>query len=197
MDIFESEKKRLASAGRYAQIALAAECADRVYPIYEAYWTGSYYETVKQSIELGWSYAQGNQIDENLLQVNLSELEDLVNYYYEEDISELAETVNTVFLLLQAINRNDEDTLTAVAQCLSAAQAAALYTETMVNLHVPAKTDEEIAAGYEEAWQESALKIIDGWSGCANKELFTPIREEELQPWLKDCLARYKPSKAS
>lgn len=196
MDIFESEKRSLAAAGRFAQIALAAECAERIYPIYQAYWVGSYYESVKQSIELAWSYAMGNQIDEDQLQANLEELGDLVNYYYEEGISELAETVNSVFLLLQAVSGNEEETIVAVAQCLGAIQAAALYTEAMVNQRMPVKSDEEVAAAYEEAWQESALKIIDGWSDYASKEMFAPIREEDLPPWLKKCFDRYKPSKA-
>jgi len=184
MSILKPLKDQLSGASRYAQIALAAECADRVYTIYKEYWAGAFYESVKQSVDLAWTYAQGNPFDEEQLKSYLVELEDIVDFYYEEGITETAESVNTVFLLLQAISTNGEDSTTSVARALSSAKVAAQFAEAAVNKRMPEESKMTVAFLYEEKWQESALKIIDGWTDVANKEMFAPIREE-TQPWLR------------
>lgn len=191
MSLIESLKEQLNKTNRYARIALAAECSYRVFPVYERYWIGDFEDVVKQSIELGWSCAQGDKVDETILKDSMAELEDIVKFYSDEGISELSATIYTVYNLLKSVtSESEDDNKLAVAKCLIAARNSAKYTEAMVNIHSPKDSQEEIAAVYEKQWQDSALKLIEGWSGFATKDIFAEIREKEPQPWLKDCFER-------
>jgi hypothetical protein len=189
MSLFESLKNRLQSTSRFAQIALAAECADRVYPIYEEYWIGSYYESVKQSIELARSLSLGDEIDEKVVQSSLTELQDLVEFYREEGIDILSATITVVLRVLQAINSSDDECLVAVTRCLISTLDTAQSAEAMANQSTPKNSRVKVAISQEKEWQDSALQIIDGWSGIANQNMFQTCGEKP-PTWLLDWLER-------
>jgi len=44
--------------------------------------------------------------------------------------------------------------------------------------HTPRKDNSERALAEEEAWQEAALTLIDGWQGVAKRDMFDGIGEK-------------------
>jgi hypothetical protein len=81
MDLIDSLVRRVRNASPYARIALVAECGDRVFPVYEEYWGGRYYPEVGRSIEIGWSYACGANVEASEIQSCLVKVEELVELY--------------------------------------------------------------------------------------------------------------------
>jgi hypothetical protein len=110
-----------------------AECADRVYPIYEEYWIGIYYESVRKSIELARSLSLGDKIDESVVPSSLTELQNFVEFYREEGIDILSTTVTVVPRVLQAISNSDDECLVAVTRCLISTLETAQSAEAMAN----------------------------------------------------------------
>lgn len=185
MDLIDSLIGRLRKASSYAQIALAAECADRVYPIYEEYQVGTYSKSVRRSIEIGWSYACRATVDEAEIQSCLAEVQDIVEFYREEGIDVLGDTVTVVLRVLQALTPDEEKSSLAVARALVSARDAAQSAEAMANLEKPKASRTEVAAEEESAWQERALSVIDGRKGVAIGNMFESL-DDKPPRWFQD-----------
>jgi hypothetical protein len=160
-----------------------------VYPIYEEYSVGTYYKSVRRSIEIGWSYACGARVDEAEIQSCLAELQDIVEFYREEGIDVLGDIVTVVLRVLQALTPDEEKSSLAVARALVSARDAAQSAEAMANLETPKASRTEVAAAEETAWQDRALSVIDGWKGVAIRNMFESL-DDKPPRWLQDWKQR-------
>jgi hypothetical protein len=166
MDLVDSLVARLRKMDRTARIAFAAECADRAYPIYERWWSGTFCESVRRSIDMAWEHACGAAVDAAELRQCGTEVEDLVTFYSdEEDIPLLRITVTLVLFTLQALDADDD------ASCLAVARAALAARETADQ----AAQQNDSAAADEKGWQERALAVTDDWQGPARREMFEAL----------------------
>jgi hypothetical protein len=193
MDLLGSLKMRASKASPYARTALLCACGERVLPIYEEYWVGSYFTAVGRSIELGWSYACGGKVDDQEMQFCLDGVQDLVSYYYEEQtrIGVLAATVTVVLRVLESISADEGASCLAVARGLCSTIHAANHAEAMANSDTPKPARTRVAESEEKAWQEAALSLIDGWKGVGTRTMFDSL-EGKPPRWLLDWRARCK-----
>jgi hypothetical protein len=189
VDLIDDLIARLRPASRPARIALAAECGDRVYPIYEEYWVGDYYESVRRSIDIGWSVASGEKVDEAEIQKCLAEVQDLVNYYREEGIDVLGAAVTVVLRVLQSLASDEEAHLMAVARGLVSARDTAQSAEAMANQSTPQANRTKLAMREEEAWQSAALALIQEWKGVPTRGMFDPL-DDKPPKWLVEWRQR-------
>jgi hypothetical protein len=160
-----------------------------VYPIYEEYWVGTYYESVRQSVEAGWAYATGQSVNEAELQKYQTEVHDTVEYYREEGIDILGDVVTVVLRILESMGRDEEESCRAVARGLLSTRDAAQSAEAMANQDVPRTNRVKVAMAEEQAWQEAALQRIEGWSGVATRGMFVGL-DSKPPKWLLDWKAR-------
>jgi hypothetical protein len=189
MDLIDSLARRVRNASPYARIALVAECGDRVLPVYEEYWVGTYYPEVGHSIEIGWSYASGAKVEVSEIQSCLLRVEDLVDFYYEEGIELLASTVTVVLRVLESMSPIEEESCLAVARGLVYAVDTANQAEAMANQNTPSLSRTKVARAEEKGWQNQALDLINGWQGFATRNMFDSLGEKPPR-WLLDWRSR-------
>jgi hypothetical protein len=175
MSLVDSLLPRLRTASRHVQIALAAECGDRVYPIYEEYWSGVYSSVVRRAVEIGWSHACGESIDEQEIRAAHTELEGIVDFYDEDEFDLLARTVGTIRYLLSSLSSDAEESTLSVARALIAAQAVARFAESLANQGTAAAAKANGALHEEKQWQDRALTFIDGRKGPATRGMFDDL----------------------
>ncbi|WP_394847465.1 hypothetical protein LZC95_08365 [Pendulispora brunnea] len=188
MDAIDSAIARLQRISATARIALAAEIGDRVYPIYEEYWIGTYSNHVRRSIDLAWSRAEGGVVDQNDLRSCQADIEDLVAFYGEEEENDLLRAVVTVVLrVLQSLSSDSSESDLAVARALLEAQNVAQAAEAMADEAQP--SGKEIAALEEEEWQDRALAFLDSWKGPPHRHMFDAVGGRPAK-WLEDWRAR-------
>jgi hypothetical protein len=191
MDWLDSMKMRASKASPYARTGLLCACGERVLPIYEEYWIGSYFTAVGRSIELGWSYACGGKVDEEEMRFCLDGMQDLVAYYNDEGIDVLARTVTIVLRVLQSISPDEAASCLAVARGINSTIDTANNAEAMANWDTPKPARTKVAGAEEKAWQEAALSLIDGWNGVGTRAMFDSL-EGKPPRWLLDWRARAK-----
>jgi hypothetical protein len=189
MDSIDSLVRHVRSASPYARIALVAECGDRVLPVYEEYWVGTYYPEVGHSIEIGWSCACGAKVDASEIQSCLVKVEDLVDFYYEEGIEVLASTVTVALRVLQSMSPDEEESCLAVARGLVYAVDTANRAEAMANRSTPNPSRTKVAREEEKVWQNQALLRINGWQGFATRTMFDTLGDKPPR-WLLDWRSR-------
>jgi hypothetical protein len=190
MGMIDTHKQRVRTASPQARTALVSECAERVYPLYEEMWWGSYYVAVRRAIEMGWNFACGLPIDAELKARYLEHVLDAVTFFREDTTQDslLANPLTVALRVLQSMVEDEEESCLAVARglgsTLSSAQSAG---------HTPGDDDTSARAmAEEEAWQEAALARIDGWQGVAKRDMFDAIGEKPPE-WLHDWRMRRVP----
>jgi hypothetical protein len=187
MGMIDTFKQRVREASPQARTALVSECAERVYPLYEEMWGGSYYVAVRRGIEMGWNFACGLPIDEDLKARLLEHMLDAVTFFREDATRDdlLANPLTVALRGLQSMVEDEEESCLAVARglgsTLSSAQSAGNRPRDDDN--------EKRAMAEEEAWQDEALTLIDGWQGVAKRDMFDTIGEKP-PGWLHDWRMR-------
>jgi hypothetical protein len=189
MDLIDSLVRRVRNASPYARTALVAECGDRVFPVYEEYWVGTYYPEVGRSIEIGWSYACGAKVEASEIQSCLVRVEGLVEFYYEEGRELLASTVTVVLRILESMSPVEEESCLAVARGLIYAVDTANQAEAMASQTPPSLSRTRVAREEERAWQNQALQLINGWQGFATRNMFDSL-DDKPPRWLLDWKLR-------
>ncbi|WP_394847463.1 hypothetical protein LZC95_08355 [Pendulispora brunnea] len=189
MDLIASLSARLRPTDAHARIALAAELADRVFPLYQEYWTGTYSEEVRRSIELVWARACDEPVDDHELQACLKEVRETNSYYLDEGIDVLANAVTVVLRAIEAVVASEDDSILAVARALTTAIDAAVAAEAMANQESSNDQQKELAEAEEESWQERALALVDGWKGVARRDMFASLGGKP-PAWLDDWKVR-------
>lgn len=187
MSLIQKLIERLRPLKPNARIALAAECAERIYPIYEHCWVGTYSELVRRSIEISWAHACGEKVDQAELEACLIEVRDLVAFYLEdESIEVLSSTVTVVLRALEAITNNEEDSSLAVSRALLSTLSAAQSAEVMTHRKIGGEGQIEVAMQEEKKWQEMAFRLLE------NKKDFMICRDmfkslgDKPSKWLTD-----------
>ena len=180
---------RAKAAGRLAQIALIAETGDRVQPVYQEYMIGTHSDAIARSVEIGWSYACGGVVDDSEVRALITELDDVIEFYGDEGIDVLQSTVMVTLRILQALSPNEDESNRAVGRGLVSARDVAQYAEAMTQQRIPKNSRLESASREEEAWQDAALRLIDGWQNVANGAMFEPLGNNP-PAWLADWRAR-------
>lgn len=84
MSLIKDLTERIRGANRHARTALVAACGVRTLPIYEQFWIGTHCESVGRSVEIGWSFATGANVDPGEARACLAELQDAVAFNHEE-----------------------------------------------------------------------------------------------------------------
>ena len=173
MSLIEKLQRQLAKTSNNCQLALAAECGNRVVTVYQEYWVGTFFESVESSIDIGWDFAKGNPVDVKAIDGLVVQLRDLVEFYYEEGIEVLATTVTVPLRILQAISSgNDDDISLNIARSLIAARDTAQFAEAMANINLPEDERVELAMQEEIAWQENAIVIGESWTEEVKNDMF-------------------------
>jgi hypothetical protein len=173
----------------HARTALVSECAERVYPVYEERWSGSFYVAIRRAIEMGWNFGCGIKVDDDQMRTYLDHVQDAVAYYRDEGIDLLGDTVTVALRVLQSMSLDEEESCLAVARGLLSTRDAANAAEAMADLDTPRPDTTARADAEEEAWQEAALTLIDGWQGIAKRDMFDAIGEKPPD-WLHDWRMR-------
>jgi hypothetical protein len=191
MGMLETLKMRASKASPLARTALVSECAERVYPIYEEMWWGSFYVAVRRAIEMGWNFGCGLPIDAALKGRYLEHVQDAVTFYREEATEDalLANPVTVALRVLESMVEDEEQSCLAVARGLLSTLNSAKVAEAMADRHTPRDDNMKRAVAEEEAWQEAALTLIDGWNGVAKRNMFDGIGEKPPD-WLFDWRMR-------
>jgi hypothetical protein len=194
MGFLDNVKLRVRQASPQARSALVSECAERVYPIYEEMWWGSFYVAVRRAIEMGWNFGCGLPIDAALKGRYLEHVQDAVTFYREEATEDalLANPVTVALRVLESMVEDEEQSCLAVARGLLSTLNSAKVAEAMADRHTPRDDNMKRAVAEEEAWQEAALTLIDGWQGVAKRDMFDGIGEKPPD-WLFDWrMRRYR-----
>jgi hypothetical protein len=191
MGLLDNVKLRVRKASPQARTALVSECAERVYPIYEEMWWGSFYISVRRAIEMGWNFGCGLPIDEELKARYLEHVLDAVTYYLKEATEDrlLASTVTVALRVLESMVQDEEESCFAVARGLLSARRVANGAEAIADRHTHREDKTKRARAEEEAWQEAALTLIDGWQGVTKRDMFDGIGEKPPD-WLFDWRMR-------
>ena len=63
MSLIKDITECVRGANRHARTALVAECGVRTISVYEQFWIGAHYESVGRSVEIGWAFATGANVD--------------------------------------------------------------------------------------------------------------------------------------
>ena len=187
MGMIDTFKQRVRKASLNARTALVSECAERVYPLYEEMWRGSYYVAVRRGIEMGWNFACRLPIDEELKVRYLKHVLDAVTFFREDATRDdlLADPLTVALRVLQSIVEDEEDSCLAVARGLGSTVSSAQSAGD-----APSNDDNaKLALAEEEAWQEEAFTLIDGWQGVAKRDMFDAIGEKPPD-WLHDWRMR-------
>lgn len=171
------------------RIAVIAECADRVRPIYEEGWEGTYSTAIGRSVEIGWAYALGNPPGGNETRSSLVEVQELVTFYREDGLDLLGDATTVILRLLQALTNKEEECCKAIARGLITTRDTAQSAEAEGNLGPPGAAATEQAVAEEKAWQEAALDVAAGWTGVADRKMFEQLGEKPPK-WLKDWRVR-------
>jgi hypothetical protein len=180
---------RASKASPQARTALVSECAERVYPVYEEWWSGSFYVAIRRAIEMGWNFGCGLKVDDELMRTSLDHVQDAVAYYRDEGTDLLGDTVTVALRVLQAMAPDEEESCLAVARGLLSTRGAAKTAEISADRAMPRPDKTKRADAEEEAWQEAALTLIDGWQGVAKRNMFDGIGEKPPD-WLYDWRMR-------
>lgn len=191
MSLIKDLAERVRSANRHARTALVAECGVRAIPVYEQYWIGTHYESVGRSVEIGWAFATGSNVDPGEVQNCLAEVQDVAAFYHEEGIAVLANAVTVGLRILQSLSVNDEESLLAVARGLTTAADVAQAAETMANRGDPSAKKQGAAIAEEQAWREQAIAVAVGWQGLADRRMFDAVAAKPPL-WFTDWLKRSK-----
>jgi hypothetical protein len=154
-------------------------------------WWGSFYISVRRAIEMGWNFGCGLPIDEELKARYLEHVLDAVTYYLEEATEDrlLASTVTVALRVLESMVQDEEESCLAVARGLLSARRVANGAQAMADRHTPWEDKTKRARAEEEAWQEAALSLIDGWQGVIKRDMFDGIGEKPPD-WLLDWRMR-------
>jgi hypothetical protein len=136
---------------------------------------------------MGWNFACGLPIDEDLKARLLEHMLDAVTFFREDATRDdlLANPLTVALRGLQSMVEDEEESCLAVARglgsTLSSAQSAGNRPRDDDN--------EKRAMAEEEAWQDEALTLIDGWQGVAKRDMFDTIGEKP-PGWLHDWRMR-------
>jgi hypothetical protein len=136
---------------------------------------------------MGWNFACGLPIDEDLKARLLEHMLDAVTFFREDATRDdlLANPLTVALRGLQSMVEDEEESCLAVARglgsTLSSAQSAGNRPRDYDN--------EKRAMAEEEAWQDEALTLIDGWQGVAKRDMFDTIGEKP-PGWLHDWRMR-------
>jgi hypothetical protein len=175
--------QRLRGVNRFGRVALAAEAAERVLSVHEKEWTASHAPEVARGIEIAWTFACGNVVDQTEVAACTAELQDLVTYYHEEGITEVAESVTASLRALQSMSTDEQESSLAAARALITAQTVANVCEGYVLEEKPAQRKDGSAMAEEEDWQLKAVILTEGWKGVARKDMFVPLNDKPPK-WL-------------
>jgi hypothetical protein len=191
MSRLDDLKARASKANPQARTAFLSACAERVLPIYEDYWVGDYYPSVARSVEIGWTYALGADVNAEELRTCLDEVQDLVTYYHEEPTRHeiLAAAVTVVLRMLQSITPDEEASIIATARGISSTIDTAKSAEWMANWDTPEPARTKVAADEERKWQEAAIARIENWTGPVTRTMFDDLGAKP-PAWLTDWKAR-------
>jgi hypothetical protein len=195
MSLIDTLIEQLNKGSRPARIALAAESASRVYPIYENYWVGEFYESVGRSVDIIWSYACGATIEEGELRAYARQVREILDFYGEEEINILIRTVSVILYSLESLTDDNSASTLAGARSLAVARDVAQSAEAMTNQLQPKASRTQWAASWEEQWQHHALSIIDGWKGLARRDMFDPL-DDKPPKWVVEWKAHRRPGGA-
>jgi len=190
MNKAEILKQRILPIDMHIRVALLAECATRVFPIYKEYWVGTYYEEVFNSINIAWDFALGNVVNEKEYQNCLVEVDDIVNFYSEEGISILGHSVSVVSSLLYSMVVNEEKSSHATVFGLFSSLDTAASAEAMANIETPINLRKKIAVLEEKEWQEKAICLAENWNGKPTKNMFDSLSANPpnwIINWRKRC----------
>ncbi len=190
MSAIDSPEQALRSVDRLPRIALAAEIATRLYPIYEEYYVGDFSERVSRSIEIGWSYACGGTADPNEIRACREEVKDLIAFYRDdEDIELLRTLVVAVFCVLESLDADEEKSIAAVARAIWQSRDTAQYAEVMANQETPTAAQTDIAKTEEKEWQAKALELVQNWKGAPRRDMFDTLGPKPPK-WVEDWKVR-------
>lgn len=189
MSLIKGLTERVRGANRHARTALVTACGVRTVPVYEQCWIGTYYESVGRSVEIGWSFATGADVDPGEVRACLAEVQDVVAFYHEEGNAVLANAVTVSLRILQSLSMNNEESLLAVARGLTTTADVAQAVETMANRGHPSGRQQGIAIAEEQAWRERAIAVVVGWQGVADQSMFDAIAAEPPM-WFTDWWKR-------
>lgn len=191
MSLGEDLSRRVQGVSRPIRTALAAECGSRVLPVYEEYWVGDYFESVKQSVDMAWAFACGTPFDPAELERCLAELADVVAFYNEEGIDVLSNATTVVLRVLQCLADDEEESLRAVGRAMVSTLGTAQSAESMANRGTPAEPKKKVAMAEEEAWQDRAIAIARSWTDPCTRTMFDGAGAKPAD-WLQDWLQRSK-----
>lgn len=170
---FETRVELAKSMGSRAGLALAAECGERVVPVYEQYWVGDLYPEVRRCVELGWEAALGSPADQTEVANCRDAAREILGFYHEEGYSILAAAVAVAAHIVGCIEARDADTRgLCVARALESALHTAILADNLLNGGKP--NPEGPSATEEEEWQEKALTLARSESSTIARDMFEP-----------------------
>jgi hypothetical protein len=175
--------QRLRGVNRFARVALAAEAADRVLSVHEKDWYGNPSPDVARGIEIAWAFACGNVVDQTEVAACRAELEGVMDYYNDESIAHVAESVTASLRALESMSADEQESCLAAARALMTGQAVAAFCEGDVLEEKPAQRKKGSAGAEEEDWQLKAVTLAEGWKGVARKNMFVPLNDKPPK-WL-------------
>jgi hypothetical protein len=170
---FETRVEFAKSMDSRARLALAAECGERVVPVYEEYWVGDQYPEVRRCVELGWQAACGSPPDQTEVTRCRDAAREILEFYLEEGYSILAAAVTVAVRIAECIEAPDAETS---GLCVARALESALHTAILAdNLLNGGKPDPGGASATEEQeWQDKALAIAQSESRTIARDMFEP-----------------------
>src|SRR5688572_5549868 len=118
MSLVDALADRVRGSSPHARTALAAECGDRVLPVYEESWVGTYFPEVSRSVELGWTYAVGGTVDPAEVERCRAEVQRILDYYLDEGMEYLAAPVTVALRVLESMSPDTDESSLAVARSL-------------------------------------------------------------------------------
>jgi phage-related tail protein len=140
---------------------------------------------------MGWNFGCGLPIDAALKGRCLEQVLDAVTFYCEEATEDalLANPVTVALRVLESMVEDEEQSCLAVARGLLSTLSSAKLAEKRADRHTPREDNMKRAVAEEEAWQDAALSLIDGWKGVAIRDMFDPVGEKPPD-WLLDWRMR-------
>ena len=189
MSLGEGLARRVKTVSREVRVAMAAECASRVAPVYVEYPVGFSYPEVQRAVEIAWQFAAGRRYDDAEIQDCLAKVTKLVDYYCDDGLDLLAETTTVVLRALECVLGNDKESLRAAGRAMVSARAAAQAAEAMANDGQQSTSPKEAAIGEEQRWQDKAIAIARTWQGPVSPTMFDAAGAKPPE-WFVDWLKR-------
>ncbi len=189
MSLGEGLARKMKPVSRELRVALAAECASRVAPVYVEYPVGFSYSELERAVDIAWQFAAGTPYDDAEIQVCVANVTKLVEYYYDDGLDVLAETTTAVLRALECVLGNDKESLRAVGRGMVSARAAAQAAEAMANDGQHSTFTKEAALNEEARWQDKAIAIACTWQGPVSTTMFAAAGAKPPE-WFTDWLKR-------